>query len=469
MIYYKNILIFSLVLFSLSIIAQDTTQDSWEDNSTNTQTTTTNKVGIGVTNPTHQLELPLNQNTSFGNRLFIGARTGTTGSISRNAYVQNGWKIADASAKATTIELRNNGAIEMYGTTTNGTASWRKMFGFNAPANTVYFPSGKVGIGTSSPNSKLNIVGNGGQFRLYSGKNNGHSWIGFYTDGNPGSPRAAWMGYGNDGHLNFTLKNEKSGGDIVFLPNQNVGINTTNPTSKLHVGGTIKAGNYANETLEIGHGGAHGYINNIGDGNIDFRHEGSTKASILSNGVFRVNKMEPLRGDLYLSGRAWGMVFQINTDGNGNNKYDWQAGGNTMMTLDSNRKMVLGTPGSDDAEFITNGTIYAREVIVDNQLPTPDYVFEKNYQMLSIEEKAAYTVEQKHLPNVKSAKEMEKGVNVLELNYAMLQELEEAYKYIFQMNQQIKDQQTQIEEQKAINNKLAETQQQILQALETMK
>ena len=54
MIYYKNILIFSLVLFSLSIIAQDTTQDSWEDNSTNTQTTTTNKVGIGVTNPTHQ-------------------------------------------------------------------------------------------------------------------------------------------------------------------------------------------------------------------------------------------------------------------------------------------------------------------------------------------------------------------------------------------------------------------------------
>jgi len=101
---------------------------------------------------------------------------------------------------------------------------------------------GQLGVGTEEPNAQLTVQANGGGARFYSGQSSGHFWLGFYTDGTPGSSRAGWLGYGNNGTTDFTIRNEKAGGDIILTPNRNVGIGTSNPTEKLDVRGNIRLG-----------------------------------------------------------------------------------------------------------------------------------------------------------------------------------------------------------------------------------
>jgi hypothetical protein len=54
------------------------------------------------------------------------------------------------------------------------------------------------------------------------------------------------------------------------------------------------------------------------------------------------------------------------------------------------------------------GIIHTQEVKVDMSVPGLDYVFEKDYDLLSLAELENYIQQNKHLPEVPSAKEMEK-------------------------------------------------------------
>lgn len=69
-----------------------------------------------------------------------------------------------------------------------------------------------------------------------------------------------------------------------------------------------------------------------------------------------------------------------------------------------------------------------------------DFVFEKNYELESIEEHAAFMWKEKHLPAVKSAKELKKEgkINLNERREQLLEELEKAHIYIEQLNNKVK-------------------------------
>jgi hypothetical protein len=81
---------------------------------------------------------------SAGDRLFLLGRSSDTASITKNAFVNSGgeWQIKDTNKKAFTLELRDNGMLELYGTVTNGKADWRKMATSDAPNHRIDFPSG---------------------------------------------------------------------------------------------------------------------------------------------------------------------------------------------------------------------------------------------------------------------------------------------------------------------------------------
>ena len=68
-----------------------------------------------------------------------------------------------------------------------------------------------------------------------------------------------------------------------------------------------------------------------------------------------------------------------------------------------------------------------------------DFVFAEDYQLRPLSEVKAFIQENKHLPEIKSAQEMqEKGVGVNELQTQLLQKIEELTLYLIQQEERIK-------------------------------
>ena len=89
----------------------------------------------------------------------------------------------------------------------------------------------------------------------------------------------------------------------------------------------------------------------------------------------------------------------------------------------------------------------AKEIKVTTS-PTADFVFEEDYNLPTLKSIEKHIREKKHLPEIASAKEMEKnGVNVGDFQIQLLQKIEELTLYTI-------DQQKEIKELKALVEKL---------------
>jgi hypothetical protein len=84
------------------------------------------------------------------------------------------------------------------------------------------------------------------------------------------------------------------------------------------------------------------------------------------------------------------------------------------------------------------GEVFARRYTTTlNNIP--DYVFEPNYKLLTLDELRSYITTNKHLPNVPSANEFaETGVDLGELNRLLLEKVEELTLYILQLEERTK-------------------------------
>lgn len=92
------------------------------------------------------------------------------------------------------------------------------------------------------------------------------------------------------------------------------------------------------------------------------------------------------------------------------------------------------------------GKIICEEVSVKLRASWPDYVFEENYKLTSLEELEKYIKLNKHLPEISSAEEIEKnGINTSEMITKLLKNQEELILYIIEQNKKIELIQKQIE------------------------
>lgn len=119
-----------------------------------------------------------------------------------------------------------------------------------------------------------------------------------------------------------------------------------------------------------------------------------------------------------------------------------QNGGSISMCTPTLGKVCIGIDPSlniKNYKLAVNGTIGAKEVVVEKtQTPWPDYVFQKNYKLISLKDVEKYISENSHLPELPSAKEIEQnGINLGETNAILLKKVEELTLYIIEQNKRI--------------------------------
>ncbi len=136
------------------------------------------------------------------------------------------------------------------------------------------------------------------------------------------------------------------------------------------------------------------------------------------------------------------------------------SGGNAKVSNGNltiyNGRLIIESPsglgsGTKRIALNSDGTIRAREILVD-LVAIPDYVFSKEYPLMSMEELREYIRKNKHLPGIQSESEYkEEGqINVGELNVKLLEKVEELTLYILQLEEKMKEMSKEIE---AINTR----------------
>ncbi|AZB01115.1 cell wall anchor protein [Chryseobacterium joostei] len=129
-----------------------------------------------------------------------------------------------------------------------------------------------------------------------------------------------------------------------------------------------------------------------------------------------------------------------------------------LFSVRANGKVLIGTSmntalsGCSDCNeyrlFVKDG-IKAEKIKVENPSSNgwADYVFKKDYKLRSLEEVEKHISEKGHLPNIPSAKEVEKdGINLGEMDAKLLEKIEELTLYSIEQNKQLKSQSEEIKE-----------------------
>lgn len=102
----------------------------------------------------------------------------------------------------------------------------------------------------------------------------------------------------------------------------------------------------------------------------------------------------------------------------------WTREGNNLFVTTGNVGIGTATPTE---KLTVKGNVHVATLLVDPQVAGPDYVFDSDYKLPSLEWLRGYINENGHLPYFKSAEVMEKeGIDLEETQMALLRTLEEA-------------------------------------------
>jgi hypothetical protein len=117
---------------------------------------------------------------------------------------------------------------------------------------------------------------------------------------------------------------------------------------------------------------------------------------------------------------------------------------NTLCATMLDNRLGIGT-SNPQYTLDVNGSIRAKEILVETT--GADFVFADNYRLRPLSEVEAFITENKHLPEIQSAQEMqENGVSVSELQTKLLQKIEELTLYLIQQEQIIQELRQEVEQ-----------------------
>lgn len=150
----------------------------------------------------------------------------------------------------------------------------------------------------------------------------------------------------------------------------------------------------------------------------------------------------------YLSGNA--VISTVYNYESGKNIYwgepsdqgNYYMRGRNFIVQNGNMGIGVSSPTN---KLEVNGAIRSEEVIVEI-LDGPDYVFEPDYKLRTLEEIKKYIAQHKHLPEIPSAKEMkENGVGLADMNMKLLKKIEELTLYQIELLERLEQQSAELQ------------------------
>lgn len=303
--------------------------------------------------------------------------------------------------------------------------------------------NGNVGVGTTNPLFRHHVEGGDGFFNTMTG---------FFRFGSPTTNQwrigttgtaADLTWYTSPDATTFTARHSfQQNGNIGF------GTGTVAPISRLDIMGAGTTSSTNTFTLRNSQGDT--LFRMRDDGRMGIGYNGSSYGRTINLGGTGIN--------FYTSNEVafGGAIFPTDTSlviwsnsGSANYLVFQPSWGNTGIgTYTPNAKFHLNGAqliGGNTARIAAghvlsvDGRVIAEEVTVQNSTSWPDYVFEKNYKLMSLEELSLFIKNNKHLPNIPAASVVEKeGIQLGEMNRKLMEKVEELTLYILELNKRIK-------------------------------
>lgn len=428
-----------LIFFSSALTAQTNTFPS------------SGNVGIGTTSPATKLVVVGNDNNGSTATLSIQSSTqtmlldgneidGNTG-LYLNNNVNKNVMIATGGGNVGVGTTTPGTKLEVVGAESNGTTTaaltikspnqTMMLDGSEIDANTglhlnrnvnqdviIATGGGNVGIGTNTPQNKLEVngsakflSGNHG-FYFLSGNNKNASLAGMRV--NNGSP-VLNAKQGGILYLNRDVESDvriqsNTGGSVVsiasFNKDGNVGIGTDTPSSWF--GGKVLEIDGDRPVLKLN--------SSTGISTITFSDQAINTTT--HDGEFHLNHVyddtTPTRSYFTVAGYPSGHILNVFADG----------------------KVGIGTSDPQNALDVC-GTVRANEMLVESGWC--DYVFEADHEKPSLEEVDQFIQSNGHLPQFESAEAMNEEIKIADVTKRQQLTIEEMMLHLIEMNKELKE------------------------------
>ena len=274
--------------------------------------------------------------------------------------------------------------------------------------------AGNVGIGTTAPGKKLDV--NSGNIRLAT---NNYFLIGKNTSAADinliGVKNNDWVGL-VDSKVVISTGTGRVGIGVTTVPSEQLVVSST--LAIAHAVGVLATKlQFGTDSdydlfLEIG---AYSNVNNIDTKARDLHIFSTADSTGLTykqdTGKFGIGTTNP------------GGLLEVSHNGTSHD----------LVVDSSSGNVGIGT-ASPQSALAVNGTITAKEIKV-RITGWPDYVFDDDYRLLSLEDTERYVRKNKHLPGVPSAREVEKnGLAVSEMMQKHMAKIEELTLHVIKLN-----------------------------------